>query len=515
MNLFKTIPVLLFFLIINPASAKLLQIIHTNDLHSHFSGEKNGLGGYARVKTLVDELKSKALAQKIPTLFLDAGDFGEGSSFFFANKGLDAFKAMDYLGVDVTVLGNHDYMLGGTELKRHIEESDLKAQVLSANLEGKSSLGLTNLVEDYADYYFEGLKVRIVGLSTPEIHFQYPLRPNGKIGDPHKVGIKQAQEAKKDGVDFFIALTHTGIKSDTILAEKSRSINIIVGGHDHFLFPEPKMIQNLEGDMIPIVQAGAHGLHVGSIIVDMQGAGEYKLIDYRVYQVNQDITENVDMKKFVDEAYLNRERYFNRSWNEEIGLSNISLSGQVNGNLVESPSCWSKHLARMTRVAGETQLGLQIEIFQGDEVPAGKITFGNIIENFPRFRAWGDRGWSVTTGRVRGYVLKKILEFLKSGDTPIIATIDGLEAFQGEGLMPSVFNVNSHDADLAMVEGNIINNTSFYTLALPSEIPYAIRQLSPFLTDIVFDDQQNSEKYYWEMMEDYIRQNSPLNCLNE
>ena len=70
---------LVLFIYTTSAQAMRLQLLHTNDLHSFFEGTRDGLGGYARLKTLVDQLKAKAKAQSIPTLFLDGGDFAEGA----------------------------------------------------------------------------------------------------------------------------------------------------------------------------------------------------------------------------------------------------------------------------------------------------------------------------------------------------------------------------------------------------------------------------------------------------
>src|SRR4051794_9342463 len=53
-----------------------LSLLSTNDLHSHFRGEKNalGLGGVARLKTVISKFK-KELKH---TLVVDAGDWSEG-----------------------------------------------------------------------------------------------------------------------------------------------------------------------------------------------------------------------------------------------------------------------------------------------------------------------------------------------------------------------------------------------------------------------------------------------------
>ena len=45
--------------------AKRVQILHTNDLHSFFSGTRTGKGGYARLKTKLVEPRPKDLKRCI------------------------------------------------------------------------------------------------------------------------------------------------------------------------------------------------------------------------------------------------------------------------------------------------------------------------------------------------------------------------------------------------------------------------------------------------------------------
>jgi 2',3'-cyclic-nucleotide 2'-phosphodiesterase (5'-nucleotidase family) len=323
----KPLFIALTLLSLNLAHAKLIQIIHTNDLHSMFTGSRSGKGGYARIKTIIDGLKQSSQKQGIPTLVLDAGDFGEGSSFYYSNKGVDALRALDLLGTDVTILGNHDFMMGGTELSQQIQEAGLKAHILSANLRGKRLMGLHKLMPNYVDLKIDQIKVRIFGLTTNEFHYQYPLFPNGYIGSSHKTGLRMAKKAEKDDVDILIALTHIGVNNDKLLVAETSNINLIVGGHSHTRLDQPLWTPNLENKMIPIVQTGAHGMAVGSVLIDIQEKGLSKLIDYRLYDVEQSITEDEKVKSFVDSAYINREKYFNRKWNEVIGFSHIPLTG--------------------------------------------------------------------------------------------------------------------------------------------------------------------------------------------
>lgn len=496
------------------ASAKLIQIIHTNDLHSFFEGSRSGYGGYSRIKTLVDQLKADAESKGIKTLFLDAGDFGEGSSFYFSNNGTDALRALDLLGVDVTVLGNHDFITGGKDLSRQMEESQLKANLLSANLAGKKKMGLGN-VQDFVDYDVDGMKIRIFGLTTPEIHYQYPLLPKGFIGPSHKQGIKQAERSQRDGVDFLIALTHIGLDKDIILASHTRSVDMIIGGHSHTRLEQPKQVENLKGEMIPVFQTGAHGIAVGSVIVDVLGEGEFKVIDYRLYDITQDISENTEMKKFVEEAYVNRERYFNRSWTEVIGFSDITLTGMYRGKVRDARSCWSKHIARLTRETAKTDVSLQIDIFQGEEIPSGPIRFGDLIDNFPHFRQWGDKGWNISKAKVSGFVLTQILKFLSSGAEPYDATVDGLQMLRQESMVS--YDLDSgYKVEDVMVNGEKIQNMKFYTISMPSEIPYAVGKMStPLRNLLLMNSQEVENSEFWPLFENYLALNSPLKCLED
>jgi 2',3'-cyclic-nucleotide 2'-phosphodiesterase (5'-nucleotidase family) len=515
MNLIKYF-LILSSLISSLAQARLIQIIHTNDLHSYFEGARPGLGGYARIKTLVDQLKKDAADKNIPTLFLDGGDFGEGSSYYFSNNGIDALRGLDLLGIDVTVLGNHDFILGGRELSRQISDARLKATMLSANLRGRAAMGLLNKIKPYIDYNIDGLKIRIFGLTTPEVHFQYPLLPNGFIAPSHNTGIKMAEKAQRDEVDFLIALTHIGLDKDMTLASHTFSLNMIIGGHSHTRLDQPKMIENLHGDLVPVFQTGAHGLAVGSVIIDVLGDGEAKFIDYRLYDVSKDIPEDDEVKAFVEEAYVNRERYFNRSWDEVIGFSEIPLTGSYLGRIRNPRSCWSRHIARLTKDTAQTQIGLQLDIFQGEEIPAGPIRFGDLIDNFPHFREWGDKGWNISRAKISGLILNQVLKYLGSGKEPFHATLDGVQAYDAKKRSYVPFVLKQHSLDEALIDGVPIKNTKFYTIGFPNEVAYALGKMSGLIRNLLLMNAETvTDSYYWPLVEDYLRKNSPLKCLED
>lgn len=502
---------ILLLITISTAEARLVQIIHTNDLHSYFAGTRGGMGGYARLKTLVDELREEARSKGIISIYLDGGDFGEGSSYYFSNQGVDTLRALDLLGVDATVLGNHDYILGGRELANQIKKAKLQTSMLSANMANKRLTGLLNYLPDSVDFTVGEHKVRIFGLTTPDMHFQYPLRPLGFILPPHKIGLKVAAKAKKDDIDFLIALTHQGIARDTKLVQKSRSIDLLIGGHDHIRLEEPKLVKNLEGREIPILQAGAHGTAVGSLLLDLQKDGQSKVIDYRIYDVTLDIPENQTLKEFTDQAYVNRENYFKRDWKEVIGFSEITLNGNYNGVSRNQKSCWSQHMAKITRITAKADLGFQLDNFQGEEIPPGPVHYGDMIDNFPHFRKWGDEGWRIVTASIPGFLLKWAVKFLNSPDSPLPLTIDGFNVKEGRSLVR--FNPEAHRNKRVYIGEYPIKNFKLYKIALPSELTFGFLKTSSFLANLVFLNHRNvKDGYYWPVLEKYIRENSPLRC---
>ncbi len=516
MNFLKGLAVSLALSASTASFAKVIQIIHTNDLHSYFQGTRAGKGGYAQLKEVISRLRSDAKAQGIPSLYLDAGDFGEGSSFYFSNHGVDSLRALDLLGVDVTVLGNHDYILGGRELRNQILKAQLKAKILSANIAGKRWMGLTKLLPEYVDFQFDDVKLRIFGLTTNELHYMYPLRPLGYVKDPQKAGIREAQKAKYDQVDFTIALTHLGLSEDITLVQNSNFIDMVVGGHSHIMLPRPMLTKNRDGKLIPIVQAGAHSGYVGSMIVDIPKAGGLpQLIDYQMINISTEMPQDPEVKKFVDVAYETREKYFGRKWDEVIGYSEIPLSGNVNGQDIESNTCWSRHLARLTRKVAKTELGLQFDVFQGERIEPGPVTYGDIVDNFPHFRKWGDNGWKVSRTIISGFLLKKVLVLLAQSELAIQVTVDGIEARSLSGKIEN-YNPKIHRPEEAMVNGQGISSLRYYSVALPSEVPFGmVKMLNIFGTVILNNIQILKHADYWPLIEKYIQENSPLKCIED
>lgn len=87
-------------------TGKHMDVLFTHDTHSHLNsfstivdGKQEEVGGFARLKTLIDEQKEK----NPDTLYLDGGDFSMGTLIQTVYETEAAeLRMLGYLGCDVT-----------------------------------------------------------------------------------------------------------------------------------------------------------------------------------------------------------------------------------------------------------------------------------------------------------------------------------------------------------------------------------------------------------------------------
>lgn len=494
--------------------ARLLQIIHTNDLHSYFVGYENGTGGYARLVTKIKELRENAKSKGVDVLQLDGGDFGEGTSFFLSDQGHASFKALGMMGVDVAVIGNHDHMEGGKVLGEQIRKANVNTKFLAANMVTTQDMELGGLVKGSLDLEKGGIKIRVIGLTTSEVHFQHQIKP-GFILPPIPVADIESKAARKAGRELVIALTHIGKSTDVKLAKGTSEVDLIVGGHSHDRIEDVLYVKNKNKKDIPIVQAGAHALTVGDLLIDYKDDGSVEIVNYKLHEIKMPQAEDQEMASLVSEAAQNRNQYFGNRWDEVIGDSTVALAGSLAGKAVLQGTCWGRHMGRMTRDASESDIGIHLALFEGVYKSPGPITYGDLIDNFPHVRKFGDPGWSISTVSVKGSILKTLLGiFINLRDIVGIQfygaqyksiVIPDFIPYLGGRIFPFGYKIN----------GEKIDKDRMYKISFPTEVGYALKTLMPKIAQKLFPDLTDTGKYYWPVMEEYVKQNSPISCMEK
>ena len=423
--------------------AKLVQILHTNDLHSYLEStiKDPNRGGYATLKGLIDKERQKALEKGIPTLVLDAGDFLEGNLFFLSGGGKQVMKVMNHMGYDAVVLGNHDWLMGTRQMDNYLKEVNPTFPLLAANFSAKDDFTvIQKTLKPQKTFSVDGTKISVLGLTTGELFYRW-ANDQGKISSPIRAGKKWAKKLKKDGSDFVIALTHLGLDIDKELAKKA-DVDLVVGGHSHTALYKPVFVdkkarksrdkdkdknenEDKKNDrkLIPIVQAGSHGQYLGRLIIDLKkGSGKepntLKVVSYKLLPVlKKRIRPNLKVDIEVKRSKRKLENEFGKDWLfGEIGYSDRNL--EVSSNHLTPLGAY---LVGVMRERIGADVGLDSPAFFGKVLPKGPLSRASIFNIYPRIFGLQDRyGWHIWKAKVKGSVLKNFIKFTMSSKMPVL-----------------------------------------------------------------------------------------------
>lgn len=476
-----------------PASAfaRLVQIIHTNDLHSHLEhSEDKNFGGYAAVKATIDTLRNESAAQGIESLVLDAGDFSEGSQFYLADRGEATWRAMDAMGYDAVTIGNHDWLAGHDDIERMVTKVNPSFNFLGANfIFNEKYKGLKKHLKPYAMFTRAGLRIAVLGLTTPEFVFNWRA-DDGYIwpADAEAASILPALRRKSD---IVIALTHLGVMADISLVRKTAGIDVLVGGHSHTRLSEPIYIIDKRAQRVPIVQAGAHGEFVGDLLVDIEPGQEAKVIRYRLVPVDANGPKDAKVEEAVHAVREKLDEQYGRDWLQEIvGYSEVPIITPNNG-----PTVWSQFVIDAMRESGKADIAVDVDKFYGMTMPAGPVTREQLFEFYPRVFEFKRYGWTVFTSTVRGYVLKVALEQAVKRGWWLNTSGVTYETYYS-GTTQKVRNIK--------VGGKPLKLFTNYKLALPEGIGLATIEIAPIF-HAIFKNGKDTKIPIWFALEDKLR----------
>lgn len=438
-----------------------LTVLHTNDVHGYGVGDsavdkegklvKEGAIGYARYKTIIDAYKKAG-----DVLVIDAGDATHGQNFVTLSKGVNAVKLMEAAGVDAFAPGNHDFNYGANQLKKLADDADF--DILAANVfVGKDSSG-SLLYKDHVIKSFDGYKVGIFGMATPETlvksnpkNTEGLYMPTG-LEENVKIAQAQVQALKDNGADVIIMISHLGLDEESLvkssdIAKAVSGIDLIVDGHSHTTLEAGKK----EGDAL-IVQAGAHFKNIGKAVLTIED-GKVKtktasLISFlQAAESKEDESILKMLKGMLDENAVIE--------SQVVGFTTEELDG-----VRENVRTKQTNLGTLLTDAMRKASGADVAITNGGgiraSIPAGKITVGQIMTVLPF-------GNQMTVIKVTGKDLVDALTFGVSeypktaGKFPHVSGIS-FELVEGkDGVANAVKNVK--------VAGKDIDLEKVYTLA--------------------------------------------------
>ncbi|MFC4170922.1 bifunctional 2',3'-cyclic-nucleotide 2'-phosphodiesterase/3'-nucleotidase [Microvirga sp. GCM10011540] len=306
-----------------------LRIMETTDLHvnilpyDYYRDAKDDAVGLARTATIVKAARAEAKN----SLLFDNGDMIQGSplgDFVAYRRGMKKgdvhpmVAAMNVLNYDCGTLGNHEFNYGLEYLQNSLGAAKFPlvcANVIKADGETmlKPWLILDREVTDEAGAK-QKLKVGVIGFVPPQIVQWDKGHLDGKATtvDIVDAAEKHVPELKKAGADIVVALCHSGIaggerkggeENAALHLARVDGIDVILTGHQHFVFPGGKEFNNIEGVDAkagtlhgkPAVMAGFWGSHLGVVDLELTREGNaWKVANFRTEA--RPIYERIDRK---------------------------------------------------------------------------------------------------------------------------------------------------------------------------------------------------------------------------
>jgi len=231
------------------------------------------LGGFAHLATLVKRLK----ASRPGALLLDGGDAWQGSATALWTKGQDMIDAQKALGVDVTT-GHWEFTYGAERVKA----------VVAGDFAGRIDFVAQNVrTADFGDAVFpayvirqiNGIPVAIVGQAFPYTPIANPryFIADWTFGIQEETLQKAVTEARAQGAEVVVLLSHNGMDVDLKLAGRVSGIDAILGGHTHDGVPQPTRVANSGGTTL-VTNAGSNGKFLAVLDLDVKSG---RVADFR------------------------------------------------------------------------------------------------------------------------------------------------------------------------------------------------------------------------------------------
>ena len=377
-----------------------LQLLHLNDVYEIGPVQGGRSGGLARVATLRRRLADSAGAGLLVTL---GGDYLSPSALGTARvggarlEGRQMVATLDAMGLDVAVLGNHEFDVSEGAFRAHLARA--RFTVLGANVAdsaGRPFPGVRPHVVLTRAVGGRAVRVGIVGVVIASNQPRWV-----RLADPIAAA-RAAARRLRDSVDVLVALTHLSVEDDGRLADEVPELDLVLGGHEHENFTLRRGAR-----LTPVLKADANARTVQLVRVAVPRAGR-PAVTSRLLPVTDALRDDpataAVVAAYTDSAYA--------------GFAALGFTPAATVAVVPEPLDGREATVRagaslLTRLVGAA---LQREapqaalwLYNGgsiridDVVPAGPLREYDVIRILP----FGGR---VVRAELRGALLRRVLD---------------------------------------------------------------------------------------------------------
>lgn len=282
---------------------KQIRIIHTNDIHSSFDE-------LLRIGSVIKQNTNEK------TLLLDGGDFNDFSSIITkGTTGEAGLKILNVLEYSALTIGNNE----GFQKIKTIEKmcSYNLIDILSCNLYKEDGSKIKG-VKPFIIKEIDGIRFLIIGVSPyRETYNEYFNCYGTKVIEPFN-NINKIIKDNKGNYDFVILLSHLGLKTDIMMSQSIKEIDIIIGGHSHHAIDSVKVNNTI------IHQSGVRGSHVGILDICIS---ENKIVGFA--GKNIEIDEKVEKDCELQNIYLQYEQLAKEKLKRNVAKAKETLTYNI------------------------------------------------------------------------------------------------------------------------------------------------------------------------------------------
>ena len=209
---------------IMPLSAQETVVIYAiNDPHGQ-------INNFPRLKTLIENDR----AQNSKVFFVSAGDLFSGNPIvdYHENKGFPMIDLLNDCGLDISVIGNHEFDYGQDVLNARIDQAEFPF-ICDNVSDASGALADVNGFELITKDGFTIAFVGVVETGSPGLRpLTHPKKIEGLTFTEGLNSFPNYEDLKADNdADLLVALTHYGSYKDRKILETYSFVDLVIGGH--------------------------------------------------------------------------------------------------------------------------------------------------------------------------------------------------------------------------------------------------------------------------------------------
>eukprot|EP00887_Chlorella_sp_A99_P006466 scaffold3.g6466.t1 len=352
------------------AAGKQLTVIHFNDVYNIDARTEEPVGGAARLATAM-----RSFADERP-LVLFSGDCLNPSLMSAFTRGEQMVAVLNALGVQASVVGNHDCDFGTEVLRKHMRLFRFP-WLLSNVLDVETHQPLAG-AKRWHMLEWQGVKIGLVGLVEREWLVTIPSLAAGDIEflDFCEEGRRLARLLRDKGADLVVALTHMRAPNDMLLAAEVPELQLILAGHDHHF-----AIDRSEPHGTWVVKSGTDFREFSVLRFEVPGSPDARPeLQWERVEVTSQIPEASDVAAIVEHY----EALIGTKMDEPLGWTHVDLDARF-----DTVRTGESNLGNLLADIMRTSLQADAAFFNGGTIRsdavhrAGQLTMRDFVSMLP------------------------------------------------------------------------------------------------------------------------------------